>query len=274
MKNKKRNLKLGLLFFVMLAMGATVFGWWQYRVRKWDGVTRFTIVTTDPLALESIDPLTGEGIRIKVPMQMEINTAGGRGKWRAEVLPQLAQKFGGEWLTDSVMWHFEVPVTASDRDWSLWDKWEWFRHSRRVKWEEVNMEETTWVVSLTAPDGAKGFGLSDRWKDAARRRLVSTGLAREKLNVRVVNAAGAEGLGLRIGNMIETAGMRVVMVASGEEVAGECEVQGGSGVKQSLGTLFLMRTFGCEWRESREENVGDGRLGLGEPVAAKWLGGD
>src|SRR3989337_2174367 len=39
--------------------------------------------------------------RLTLPGNLELETVGGRGKWRAEVLAKLAQKYGKKWAADS-----------------------------------------------------------------------------------------------------------------------------------------------------------------------------
>lgn len=271
---KALNFRLWTGLLAAVVIGGGVWGGWVYRGKKWDGQTRFTLIRTDPVIVESFDPGTGEGVRIKVPGTLEVETAGGRGKWQAQVLPQLASKFGKVWVADSVSWFLEVPYTAADGNWGWWDRWAWWRESGKVKWEEVEMGETAWVRQETAPDGVRVLGLSDKWGEGARKRLASVRLAEEDLNVRVVNATGVEGLGHKAANMLETAGMRVVMVAGGAETVQTCEVVGRNEVKDKTGTKFLLSTFGCVWRESGEQNIGDVSLVLGAGFAKRWLGSD
>ena len=59
----------------ILAMGLSIFG------GRWDGRARFTAIdVVGGVEIRSFDPVTGEGFKMKLPHNLEIETVGGGGE--------------------------------------------------------------------------------------------------------------------------------------------------------------------------------------------------
>ena len=111
---------------VMIALAAAVIagGGVALKGGEWDGRSRFTVISIgDTVKVESIDPAVSGGMRFTLPGNLELETVGGRGKWRAEVLAKLAQKYGKKWAADSVANYLGIGYTAEKSELGMVEKW-------------------------------------------------------------------------------------------------------------------------------------------------------
>lgn len=252
-------MKLAAVLLVLLGVAVGV--WFAGR-GTWDGKSRFTVVSIgDAVKVESVDPAISGGVRFELPGNLEVETVGGKGKWRVEVLGKLAKKYGVRWAADSVADYLGIGYTAEKG--GLW--WWWKR--RETEWREVDMVTEGLVREVTEVDGQKVLVTSENWEPSVRKWFVSGAIANENLSVEVENASGVDGAGINAARMIETAGIKVDKVESGEAENGKCTVVTSVEDKKKLGVVWLMRQLGCKWK------VGEGvKVILGRDYGSWWKG--
>src|SRR3989344_2056608 len=141
--------------------------------RKGRGDERFTlIVWNGMMTVASFDPVTERGLKLILPPELEVVTVGGRGRWQGKVLPQIGEKYGGKWVADSVADYLSVGYTAYAKSdnlsgINLWDRFNWWQWSRKVRWEELELKTLPGVVEAKAADGqvsreGRGEGLGEK----------------------------------------------------------------------------------------------------------------
>ncbi len=219
----------------------------SYRGRRWEGRERFTVIRLGPpVVVASFDPQTGRGIKIELPDELEIETVGGRGKWRLGVLLKAGEV---RWAADSVAEALGVGYEGRAEDLGWIDRWGWWSRGRNVNWEEVALGKTSLVSWEKGADGVEAGHLTKGWEARADTWFVSQAIAQEQLRVKIVNTTTVAGLGSRVARMVERAGMKVAEVTAGAEEKQKCVVSGPAG---SVGVRSLVRWLGCGWQPAAE----------------------
>ena len=214
----------------ILAMGLSIFG------GRWDGQSRFTVIdVVGGVEVRSFDPVNGEGFRMQLPDNLEIEAVGGRGKW---LVGKIGQAGNESWAADSVADYLGVMYTTTK---SWWEWGSWF-----VTWREVDMVKMGWVIPVRAVDGVLVMKLTQTWETQGRELFTSQAVAAQGWMVEVVNATGEAGAAARAARRIESSGMRVVKLDNRELIMDDrCEVRSRKNVN------LLVREWGCKWVEDR-----------------------
>lgn len=270
-RNKSFNWRpiAGIMIIVVIIGIGLAFG---YTTRRWNGKDRFTVVVTNPiLEIESFDPVSGKGIKIKIPGNMEIQSVGGRGVWMAEVMPRLGVKYGWKWVGESVADYLGIGYTSVDRQMSLWDKWEWWRHTSGLGWKEVTLDSSPLVEEIRSADGIVGLRITAGWADKAREWFTSVGIANEGVGITLVNTTNTIGLGSHAARQIDSSGMSVVMVSNDGGNINGCQIEAAGKLKDSLSAAYLQRVFGCKEIKTAA-GEGEITLKLGQEYRNWWLG--
>src|SRR3989344_5858872 len=225
-----------------------------YLLRKWDGMSRFTIVDIGDgdesrTVVESFDPVSRRGVKLILPDNMEIDTVGGRGKWRVKMLSQAPSWFGGKkWAADSVADYMGIMYTGEKTLLGWWDNLAWWRWRSRADWREEDAALPGFAVALSGDVEASEL-------------FVSAAIVSEKLNVTVVNTTITSGLGGHAARSLESAGLRVGLVKSDEDAGGErCKIVAGGNTLDSIGAKRMVGNFGCG-AEGGGVGGGGGELG-------------
>lgn len=243
---------------VFLALAAGIAGWGM----RLERVRMTEVVIGRPVTVVSVDPVSRQGLRLVLPDELEVETVGGKGRWRAKAMEELGRKFGRKWAADSIADYLEIAHNTGSLGW----KWWWLK--RRAVWQSLDLE-AGWVAPKTAPDGARVLELTGEARKKMGEWFMSEALASERLEVTVVNTVGVAGLGTHAAGVIENAGMKVAAIENSQVDVGECVVMGG----KSLGAEFVRKAFGC--RQEKGEKMGEKevRLILGSDYL-KWRRGD
>lgn len=273
--NKRPKGRASALLALLLFLGVGVWMGGQYWARKWRGVGRFTLIGLENgVLIESLDPVNGWGVRMILPDELEVETVGGRGRWKAGNLRRGGDKFGTRWAADSVADYLGVGYIAVRGEMTAWDWISWWWLGRTVKWQEIDLERRGWVEEAVAVDGEKLVKLGPEWPGEARTWFVSSELAQEALSVTVVNTTDISGLGTHAARALESAGIRVGMIKSDTEaIADKCVVRASEENLKSRGVAWIVGTHGC-----RTELVGEGSQAaetlvfFGREYEKWWLG--
>jgi hypothetical protein len=276
----KKAIRLKLVLwsglFVLMAVG-TVEIWQSFNQRRWDGLSRFTVMEFDKtrkdIRVLSVDPGTRAAVRMIIPEGMEIMTVGGKGVWKASSVTQLASKFGPVWAGDSVSDFLGIPYTAVAGDMSFWDELAWKILVRGVQWNELNLEDTGWIEESRDPDGAMVLGLNDVGKKKIGEIFYSTGLAKQGLQITVFNTTGVTGLGTRFSRIPENAGFKVIKVGEMDENIRQCQVQSNMHVRENAGVKWLIKNCRCMWKENNQLTDAEVNILVGEDYRV-WLDGE
>jgi len=267
-KNKWFQLGMGFLLVISGIVLAVT-----YRARNWDGKDRFTLIELgEQVVVHSIDPETKAGVRLTLPANLEIETVGGKGRWRTKVLAEIAKKHGTSWAVDSVSDALGVAYTGVWGRLGLWDRWAWWQLSSDVEeWKEINLGETGWVEELPSPDRERLDGISKSWYGKAGELFSSTTISGEHISAVVVNTTDTLGLGEHAARIIEIKGMRVAMVRTESEVIDTCVVEGTDELKKSVSGQWLTDYFGCQWHTAGE-SANEIIIKLGTGYRKWWRG--
>lgn len=238
-----------------------------YSLKKWDGKTRFTIVSLgDVVKVKSFDPVTSLGVEIELPSKLIISSVSGRGEWKAEKIAQ-AGKPG--WVVDSLTNTLGLQILSEEDRLSLIDKilWEWWK--RKVVWKQVDVSFLGFLIVENTPDGETVYKLSGAWDKYVSDSLSSVVIAKNGMNVVIVNTTGEVGLGASASRLVESMGLRVVEVNSSDSHLEKCVVSSRKEIKHSVEVESLISAFDCEWKEGHEDGL---QLELGEKYR-KWRDG-
>lgn len=258
----------GLAVLLCLAIGGM-----SYKNRIWNGKERFTRISIGPeIIIESFDPTTMEGRKIFLPPDFLINSVGGRGNWKAKVLPELERKYGHKWAIDSVADTLSISYTISGGLTNWWDKGSWWWWKRKIDWKITRLDDTDAIVEASEADGDKHWAISEWGKKKMGEWFLSSAMAQEGIAAAIENTAGVDGIGNHAALAIENAGLRVNRVEATDEKLGKCQVESNLRNKDSLTVKWLASTFGCSTKEN-EALGNEAMLKLGTDYV-KWLKGD
>lgn len=250
-----------VVLFLIMGLGGGILR--EYAKRQWDGIGRLTMITVEEseVLIESVDPVTREAIRIKLPPELQVQTLEGKGVWRVGVLHELAEKHGNKWAGDSIANFLGIAYTGLTQEMNLWDKVNWAWRSRDLDWNEVPLKETTLLAETTEVDDQKVLGLDSRWSKKARQYFAAADLSTEGYEVSITNSTDTSGLGATAARVVDSSGMRVIMVRSDPtHTVEECIVEGNKEAGLSSSGKFLVRSFGCKFVE--DEGVREGELDI------------
>jgi len=256
-----------ILVISILFLGILGGGWWYWKTKLWNGRTRFTVVSLgDEIKIKSFDPTTALGVEIVLPSKLIISSVAGRGEWRADKISQ-AGKSG--WVVDSLVNTLGLRILSEENRLPLIDKilWQWW--NRKVVWKQVDVSLLGYLISETTSDGEKVYRLSGAWDKYVSDSLSSVVIAKNGMNVIIVNTTGEVGLGASASRLVESMGLRVIEINSSENHLEKCTVNSRKEIKNSIEVVSLISAFGCEWKEDTGDNL---RLELGESYR-KWRDG-
>lgn len=260
----KEVVKIGLwamfLIGVVVGLGHLV---GSLKSRKWQGVGRYTIIKPgDQIILESIDPKTKIGVRLVIPDNAQINTLTRRGQWKPKSLVALADKFGWEWMGDSVAYWLGIGYTDVWNRLGIWDRIAWWNLARQADWENVDLGETNLVVSKKLADDQTVLGIADIWGPKARELFYASDLVEAGGEVRIYNSTGQGGLAARAAAVLESAGVRVIQVGQKETDTKNCEVRSTTDETQNLLVKWIIGLWDCRWvQKDAEDDFVDVYLG-------------
>lgn len=230
-----------------------LFGLWGSRLT--------TYSLTDKLVIESFDPQTREGVRITIPPNFEIESIGGRGKWWISKIEKAGDK---NWLTQSIAWHFGLGIIYPK------EEIKFLGLNKKIIWKNIDITNTGLVDKVQTADQEDVWILNSRWYK--NDFFQDSQIAGEKLSVAVANSTNINGLGAKVAQIIETAGMRTTMLeTTNTNLTESCVLTVASVNRKKLGVQYLMRVFDCSQKidDSFKDDI---RLELGQKLAFKLFG--
>jgi hypothetical protein len=267
------------LWVILLMAGILVVAeiYQSFSQRSWGGIERFTVIQTgnggQEIKIRSVDPETKEAVMMTIPSEMEISTVGGRGEWKIKALPRLGEKYGKRWVADSIADFLGITYTAVAEDMGIWDRLAWLNLTRQAQWQEVNLEETSWIKTSFYPDGDKVLGLSSVGQKKIGEMFYCSELAKQDLVISIFNTTQEVGLGSRFARAIENTGLKVATVGARAEMVNDCEVATNQEMKENGVVRWLSRTFSCAWRQEADLDKTQVNISIGAGYV-KWLSGD
>ncbi len=263
-------MKIGIV--LILAAVAAGVGWGIWRGRQWDGRTQFTVISiSSPVTVASFDPVTGTGIRLVLPDNLKIDAVGGKGTWQAGILEKAGRQWGDKWAADSLADYLGISYVGRTENLELWDRIMWWWWSRQVKWQEVDLVNTVYLTSVRDPDGVEFERLGPTWPEKAQDWFTSASLAKETVNVSIINSTDVPGLGAHAATVAENAGVRVVAVNNTAVEVGKCVLAGNADMEAGLTGSWLTRVFGCRWQVNSDPNP-EISLTVGSEYKKWWTG--
>lgn len=276
MKRREIGNKRGKLNTAALAAGVAVVAVsiliHGYVMRDWKGSGRFTVIDlrSDAAEIESFDPQVGMGSRLVIPADVEIETVGGRGRWRVGVMKELAAKYGLSWAVDSIADYLGIGYTVAKGEMGWWDRRVFAKYVSSGTWRNYNFVDAGWAQEIKAVDEAISWQLGGRWEKAAFELFASSQFIAEKVEVTVVNTVDAVGMGGHAARVIESSGLTVVMVSEGVEPVAGCKLEVPVQLAEKKAVDWMRGYFKCDQETATS---GDGvRLSLGQDYQKWWLG--
>lgn len=253
--NKERLLRmiiksvlLGLSVIVVVNLSR------DYWLRVWKGKSRVVVgVSSQNLAVLSVDPNTQSGVLILIPDEMLINTAFGFGKYQAKSVAGLdvQEKKNGILIKKSLSKHMGILVdgllmqsgkidskfevqsmvvkqlgkrllrVGMRNDLTSWDLvklcWQLLK-IREANFEIVDLAELLDVSLTYLPDGKGVLDVGEDYLDqVSRTLLIDETIAQQEVTVGIVNTAGVAGLGKSLERILSNIGFHVVFVESSDE---------------------------------------------------------
>lgn len=227
----------------------------------WKGRTnvRFTAIDTKGgVTITSFDPISKTGFEMRLPDNLEIPGAGGRGKWPAGKIGQAGER---AWAAESVADY--LGITYSRTGGGIW--W-WERMG--LKWTKLDMGKQGWVEQTQAVDGEVITRLSETWRQAAKEMFSSEAISEQGWQVGVVNATGEVGLGAITADRVESMGVRVSEVKTGSGEEKGCWVEGWGKNKRETVVKIMLGNWNCKWRENGKLGERELLLFLGLPLGS------
>ena len=269
-KGKLWTLLIAGLMVAVLTVISLVIG--DYAGRRWDGKTRYTVINLeDGSVIESVDIMRDIGVRLRLPGDTEIETVGGRGKWRLQVMPKLAEKFGVKWAADSISDFTGVAYTGEKSQLGWWDRFSWWKVSRKVRWEEIDAQKSGWLKEVKSQDGLIVWEPAPGWNQKMADLFTDAQLIRDGLAVKVINAVSMPGMGSHAARWIESSGVKVNMIESATENIVRCAVMVSDRDMGKSITRWLEKTYDCEV-VADESSGGEIILKLGRDYQGWWKG--
>jgi len=114
------------------------------------------------------------------------------------------------------------------------------------------MAKKGWMQETRAVDGEPVTHLTESWKVAAKEMFVSEIISQQRWNVEVVNSSGEVGWGSKTADRIESIGVRVSEVKTGQEQEEGCWVEGQRKNKREAIVKIMLANWGCKWRENSQ----------------------
>lgn len=275
-KRENRKIKIvGVFLFVLMIL--TVLGgmYRQYSERKWREVGRFTVILVheEKMVIKSIDPITSEAVSVDLPADLQITTVGGRGEWKVGVLAKLSEKYGDEWLGDSVANFLGIPYTALESQLNWWDKISWRRLEGKAVWKVVPLDKLGYITEGLEADSQKVLGLDSQWNNKVSDLFLSSELAREESSITVINSTNIAGLGSRVARLLGNSGLRVTMVKTEVDVnLDKCELQLNKEELETEKVKFIQNEFDCTLVENDNLSNGEMQIKIGKQFARFLLG--
>ncbi len=247
---------------------------WSYGKREWDGRTRFTVVSVgQEVEVWSFDPQTRDGVRVKLPGNLEVETVGGRGRIKSQNLELAAQKFGGKsWAADSVADYLGIGYIGDIGSLSFWDRWRWWWIGRGINWTLLSMGEGGWTQKVVAVDGEVLLRLSDSWVNERGKWFLDSAVASEGVRVTLVNTTQINGLGAHAAIALETAGMRVREIRNEIKSLKKCRLMVRKESKKTFSVFWIVRNYTCQWESDDSLNTDELIVELGGDYQKWWLG--
>ena len=207
------------------------------------GKERFTVIDTrGGVKISSFDPVSKSGFEMRLPDNMEIPGADDRGMWKAS---KIGQAGDSAWAARSVANYLGITYTKDNRYIWWWDR-------LRLKWEKIDMERRGFVEETKAVDGEPVVRLTETWKMAAREMFASEVIAQGGWTVGVINSSGEMGLAAKTADRIESMGVRVSEVKTGQEGEKGCWVEGQNKNKREMVVKIMVTNWKCIWRENSQ----------------------
>jgi hypothetical protein len=249
-----KKIKISIVFIILVGIFAgLIFVLKGYVQRKWDKETRFTVISFSPeVVIKSFDRDTRQGIILKLPSDLQIESVQGRGKWRAEVIADAGEL---DWAASSIADYLGISYTSVEGELEWWDKLMWSTYSKNILWKEINFSETAYVEKHVLPDGVEVLTLTSNWDLKAREWFYDQKIASQALGVEIVNSTSASGLGAGAARIVESMGFKVRNLTSTADNVEECFVKSKTELKENVAVRKLLKTFGCRWETSDSADI-------------------
>jgi hypothetical protein len=242
---KRRFLVFGLFGVLVLAL------FYFLGPRKWDGVSRFSVVSQDDrgdVKVVVYDPPSFSITTIFIPGDVQTQAASGLGTWRLRSITRLGKEknLGLDFLKNTVIKSFGFPIdlaTDSSRSGlSLLDRISIFIFSLQVPAtgrHEVDLAKTNMLSKGRLADGSDGYLIADK----VTAEIKSYFAGGKTLNVSVGNFILGKGQAVMVSRVLDTFGMNVVAIQDNQPKEDlDCRVIGlDDGVVSEIS-----RVLGCE----------------------------
>jgi len=267
-KRENKKIKIVGIFLLVLVVLTVLGGMFrQYINRKWREVGRFTVIVVEEnkLIVKSIDPITSEAVAVDLPADLQISTVAGRGEWKVGVLPKLADKYGNQWLGDSVANFLGISYTALGSELNWWDKISWKGLENKAVWKVVPLDKLGYITEGLEADSQKVLGLDSQWNNKVSDLFLSSELAQEDSSITVVNSTNIAGLGSKAARVLGNSGLRVTMVKSEVDLnVDRCELQLNKIEIETEKVKFIQDVFDCMIIENDNYSNGEMQLKIGK----------
>lgn len=254
-------------FGLLLAVSLTV-ALVSYHRRVWRNDTRLSTYDLNLAKIMSIDPITKEGIIIKLPANLEIQSVAGRGNW---LLDKLSQAGSSDWITESLVWHLGISGLVPENSLNLWDRWRLLTLKSKINWKTIDLKDSGLVESTKTADGFEILRLTNRWYSQGADWFGSSIIIKDRLSVLIINTTSTAGLGTKAATLLETLGMKVSMISSNLDNLERCRSVVSKKMQKSAAFLAIQRIFVCEVvvDDSLDNQI---RLELGRDLVKKLFG--
>jgi len=246
---KKGGRRKYLLPIIMIGLVAYLWGF-----SRLSGNYRFNVFKYDNNDVEIItgEPGSNNLTILKFPGQVWISTMDQRGEWRLDKLPELAKKFGKNWVDRSIGEQLSSGLAINYNDLSWGDKLKLYYWRLNVASRVETASESGWLEKKVAPDGVETDFLSKKWFHDRGNLFVDKQLATEEIYVVVENDSEIAGLGTYAAEIMDNVGIHVFDVSKGEGEIEKCEVAYAPQNNKRLTIEWLKQRFGCVVKISPE----------------------
>lgn len=241
---------IGTILLVGLIVSSLVWGY-RWHLSNWDGRSRFTVVQAGKsvVTVKSFDPVTGRGVEITLPKDLEIETISGRGRY---LVQSLTQAGSADWVAQSVGHYLGIFVLGEISHMSVVDQVRFWWAASKMQWQKLDLVKAGLVEYDQTADNLTVGHLSAKWNLASRELFTSLVVAQEELAVKVVNTTSVAGLAAEAARAIESAGISVVEVTADPILIDKCLLTGQAQLEKKVGVQILKRQFDCQWQAGSE----------------------
>lgn len=297
-KGKAKKSSRRRIWFVVLPILALVVYGFYLPSRNWDGKSKLSLAINNEsgnVLITTFDPVLGEITNLTIPGNVEVTVARQLGKRRLKNVWRLGEDedLSGKLLTETISRGLKFPVynwadspakgfskqnilaitkaiyLNYDTSLSLKDRIKVALFSLKVKnIDRLNFDlgDFSYLTKTRLVDGEEGYIVSGGVPQRLAAVFSDQSISEKKLRVNIINAASTRTIAEKLGEVIETLGLKVAAIESGERESFDCTIIG----EETEAMEKLSNILSCDLEERPVEGNFDVQVKIGDDFAKRF----